>query len=171
MGTRRSGLAVARVMLVAAMVLLLSAVPASAAGPPLEGSGQGMITGLEVTHIRDVGGNSHQARSITGVVSGTLVGTFTQETVGTVHTNHPDNLVTFRGVLLFTGTIDGCGDEVHTVALGLTGKGTVPVPGMPVTESSVRVIDHHANTLHATGRGTIVQEGPSLTYELQYRCR
>lgn len=159
-------------MLTAAMILLFSAVPSTADGPLLEGSGEGMLTGIEVTPIRDVGGNSHQARDITGIVSGTLTGTFTQETVGTVHTNHPQNLVTFRGVLLFTGTIEGCGDgEEHTVALGLTGKGTVPVPGVPVTESSVRVIGHPANTLDATGHGTISQEGPFLSYELQYRCR
>lgn len=161
----------ARVAFAAMLALLLLAVPAGAADLPLEGSGTGMITGLEVTPIRDVGGNSHQARTLEGVVEGTLDGTFVQQTVGTVHTNHPEDRVTFRGVLTFTGTVEGCGDEVHTLVLGVAGSGTVPVPGFPVTEASVRVIGHPDNTLDATGRGTVTQEGPNLSYELQYICR
>ena len=171
LGMRDLPLTTARVALAAMLALLLLAGPAGAAGLPLDGSGTGMITGLEVTPIREEGGNSHQARTLEGVVEGTLEGTFVHETVGTVHTNHPDSRVTFRGVLTFTGTVEGCGDEVHTVVLGLAGRGTVPVPGFPVTEASVRVIGHPDNTLDASGQGTVTQVGADLTYELQYTCR
>ncbi|HVM13414.1 MAG TPA: hypothetical protein VM287_03690 [Egibacteraceae bacterium] len=160
-----------RVALAALLALLLLAAPAGAAGVLLDGSGTGTITGLAVTPIREVAGISQEARTLTGVIEGTLEGTYVQETVGVVNRNRPENTVTFRGVLTFTGTVEGCGDEVHTLVLGLVGRGTVPVPGFPVTEAFLWVIRHPDNTLNATGHGTASQVGADLTYELQYTCR
>ncbi len=152
------------------IVTLLAAVTAEARDPRQSGEGTGMITGFEQSIVRDVGGNSHEVRVVEGIVTGSLTGSFRQETTGTVHTNHPDNLVTFRGVLVFTGTIEGCGPGEHTIVLGLSGRGTVPDPGFPLTEAKVRAINQPANTLAIIGTGTVTQEGPFLSYEVTYRC-
>ncbi len=125
-----------------------------------------MITHIEVEVLRETGGNSHQARTITGTVQGTLEGTFVQEVTGTVKRNGD---VTFGGIMEFTGTIDGCGPGAQSVTLGLSGKGIGGAA--PVTESTVRVIRQPSNTLHATGHGIVSQEGLDLTYTLQYKCR
>lgn len=158
-------------ILVAALGVLLLAAPAAAKGPPESGGGTGAITGLEIEPIRSVGGNNQEDRTVSGTVEGTLDGTFVQETTGTVHTNAPNNRVTFRGVLTFTGTIDGCGDEVHTLVLGMSGQGTVPEPGFPVTEARLRAIGHPDTTVDVTGQGTVSQNGPFLDYEIDYICR
>jgi hypothetical protein len=166
-----AGRRIARVvsMLAAAFALLVSsAAPAGAAGPPLEGSGTGVITGLDVTPIREPGGNRIEQRTLTGVVDGTLVGTFVQDVTGTVHRN---DSVTFRGTLVFTGTIAGCGDDVHTLTLGVSGRGHIPIPGFPITDAHVRVIRQPENTLSITGQGVVHQEGPFLTYDIRYTCR
>lgn len=168
MKTARYGSMIVMLAVFGALVL---AAPAAATGPPLEGSGTGEITGLDIAPIRDVGGNDHQHRTVVGTVEGALEGEFVQETAGTVHTNHPDNLVTFRGVLTFTGTIEGCGDEEHTLVLRMSGKGTVPEPGFPVTEARLRAIGHPDTTVDITGQGTVSQTGPLLEYELDYICR
>jgi hypothetical protein len=166
---RRLGLTI-RATLAASVMLLLVAAPVNAQGPPLQGSGTGQLTRLEITPLRDAGGNLHEERVITGTVDGALTGTFEQRVTGTVHTNHPDTRVTFRGVLVFTGTIAGCGDAEHTITLGLAGRGDVPVAGFPITEASVRAIPGPADTLKVTGQGTVSQTGPALTYEVHYIC-
>lgn len=171
---RSASILVQTTLTLALSVLLVSAAtagpPAHAgpphAGPALEGGGTGMIMNIEIEVLRETGGNSHQARTITGVVEGTLTGEFVQDVTGTVKRNGD---VTFGGVMQFTGTIEGCGNAVHSVTLGLSGKG-VGGPA-PVTESTVRVIRNAANSLHATGHGIVSQEGPFLTYTLSYRCR
>jgi hypothetical protein len=168
MCTRGSRFGRATVALVAGLVLLFSASPAWAAGPPRSGSGTGMLTAPpDVTVIRVAGGNSIEERTLTGIVEGSLTGTFEQRVTGTVH---PNGRVTFRGVLVFTGTVQGCGDELHTVTLGLSGRGEVPEPGFPVTEANVRAIGPPSSTLHVTGQGTVTQVGAALTYDLRYVC-
>ncbi len=135
-------------------------------GPPVQGSGEGSITGLEVTPIREVGGNSFEDRILTGTATGTLEGTFVQDTSGMVHKS---GRVVFDGTMTFTGRVGDCGEG--TLTLAVSGRGHVPEPGFPITEASVRVINQAANTVDVTGTGTVLQEGPNLTYEIQYVCR
>ncbi|WP_435103794.1 hypothetical protein [Arhodomonas sp. AD133] len=162
------------VALAASASLLLLTASATASGPPLTGSGDGMFTGVEVTSERQAGVNSIQTRTLHGVItSGPLDGSFIQHVSGVV--NQQTGRVTFDGVLIFTGTVEGCSEEgqVDTVTLGLSGRGQAGTS--PVTEASFRVIDRRldegANTLPVTGQGTVNQNGNILTYDLQYKCR
>jgi len=135
-------------------------------GPPVQGSGKGLITGLEIIPIREVGGNSFEERILTGTATGTLEGTFVQDTQGVVHKS---GRVVFDGTMTFTGQVGDCGEG--TLTLSVSGRGHVPEPGFPITEASVRVINQAANTVDVTGTGTVFQEGPFLTYVIEYVCR
>jgi hypothetical protein len=150
----------------ALIAALMLSVPASASAP-LTGTGTGTIVGMPViTSTRDAGGNTIQERSLSGTVSGALQGTFVENVRGVIH---PNGTVTFQGTMTFTGTVPGCGTGTGTgtLTLGVTGTG---VTGLPVTESKVRVIGSSTNTIPAHGVGTVNQNGPSLTYEIQYQC-
>lgn len=146
------------------------AAPAAAnpdeAGEPRSGSGTGKITNLVPTPIREVGGNRFEDRILTGTVTGTLEGTFEERVSGMVHKS---GRVVFHGTMTFDGRVSDCGEG--TLSLGMSGRGHIEQPGFPITEASVRVIDQAANTVDVTGTGTVTQEGPDLTYEIQYVCR
>lgn len=133
------------------------------AGPPLEGSGTGLISELVIVSSRTAGKNVIQERRLTGTVEGTLEGIFVENVHGVIHGN---GRVTFRGTMEFTGTMAGCG--TGTITLGLSGTGQA---GLPVTEATVRVIGGGDNTIATRGTGTVRQEGPLLTYEIRYVCR
>jgi hypothetical protein len=133
------------------------------AGPPREGSGTGLVTGLEILSSRNAGSNVIQERRLTGTVQGTLEGTFVEHVRGVIHGN---GLVTFQGTMEFTGTLADCG--TGTLTLGLTGRGQA---GAPVTEATVQPIRRGSNTLAASGTGTVSQVGPNMTYEIRYVCR
>jgi hypothetical protein len=186
LGITRFPCTTARVALPGALALLLLAAPASAQpppfapgpppfapgpppaapGPPLAGEGTGAIATVEITSSREAGGNRIESRELTGTVTGTLDGEFVEHVSGVVHR---DGRVTFSGTMVFTGTVGECGEG--TITLGLSGQGEVPVPGFPITEASVRVIEQAANTVAVTGVGTVQQEGVLLTYAIQYVCR
>ena len=157
------------VALSALAAVLLLAAPAGAQGPPLQGEGSGLIDldKAAITEIRNAGGNSIQERELNGKLSGTLDGTFEETATGTVHRT---GRITFRAELVFTGTVEDCGSEQHTLVLKLAGQGRSTDEG-PVTEARVRVVGDERNTLDATGQGTVYQDGTDLTYDLQYRCR
>lgn len=159
----RKARAASFVLSAALMTLLLFAPVAGAAGPPVTGAGTGTVASLEITSAREAGGNVIQDRTLTGTVTGTLEGSFEQHVRGVIH---GDRLVTFQGTLTFTGTLEGCGEG--TITLGVSGHG---VPGVPVTESTVRVINQSSNTIDVTGVGTVSQVGPAMEYELRYVCR
>lgn len=136
-------------------------------GPPVSGSGDAVITNLEVFPVREVGGNTFEDRVLQGrTLSGPLDGTFEQKVSGKVHEN---GRVVFRGRMEFTGTVGDCGEG--TINLGISGRGDVPEPGLPITEASARVINQAANTVDVTGTGNLSQEGPFLTYDIRYVCR
>ena len=136
-------------------------------GPPVSGSGEAVITNIDVFPVREVGGNTFEDRVLTGkTLSGPLDGTFIQTVSGTVHAN---GRVVFRGRIAFTGSVDDCGEG--TIDLGVSGRGDVPEPGFPITEASVRVINQATNTIDVTGTGTLSQRGPNLSYDIQYVCR
>ncbi len=170
-GTRRSWSIPARVALVLMVAVLLLPAPAGATGPPLEGSGSGVfeLPGPEDTErIRDAGagGNWIEQRTLTGqVVSGPLDGELVQHVTGMVR--QPANFVTFRGTATFTGTIEGCGDEVHTLTLRLTGRGQA---NPPITDSQMHIVDQSSGDLHITGQGTVSQTGANFTYDIRYVC-
>lgn len=136
------------------------------AGAPVSGSGTGIITGIEITPVRAVGGNQFEDRVLTGTVNGTLEGNFEQNTSGMVHKS---GRVVFDGTMAFDGRVSDCGEG--TINLAVSGRGHVPEPGVPITEASVRVINQSANTVGVTGTGVVHQEGPNLTYEIQYVCK
>jgi hypothetical protein len=151
-------------LLAALLAVALSAAPASASGPPLEGSGTGLVTALSIDSVRAAGSNSIQERTLTGTVDGVLRGTWEQQVRGVVHDGR---LVTFQGTMTFSGTLEGCG--AGTITLGVSGRGT---PGAaPVTEAQVRVIDQPSNTIDVTGVGTVEQTGPFMTYDIRFVCR
>ena len=133
----------------------------------MSGSGEAVITNLEVFPVREVGGNTFEDRVLHGEIrSGPLDGTFEQTVSGKVHAS---GRVVFRGKIAFTGTVEDCGEGA--LNLGISGRGNVPESGFPITEASVRVINQASNTIDATGRGTLSQTGPDLTYEIRYVCR
>lgn len=148
----------------AAALLLSAAVPAAASGPPLSGSGEGVITSVEETSSRDAGGNRIAERRLEGFMSGALEGSFVEEVRGVVHGN---GTVTFHGTLEFTGTVAGCGSG--TVTGRLAGKGTAG-PN-PQTEARFTAADQPSSTIDTSGTGVVVQDGPFITYEIQYHCR
>lgn len=151
-------------ILVAAVIsLLFVAAPVAAADTPESGSGTGVITGLEVVSQRTAGRNSIQERVLTVAVTGTLEGELVQHVRGVVHDGQ---FVTFQGTATFTGTMEGCGEG--TLTLGLSGKGSAGPH--PVTEATVQVIDQSSNTIGARGVGTVSQDGPLMTYEIQFTC-
>jgi hypothetical protein len=163
---RRLPISFTSIALAVAVLLLSTAGPAAAHGPPLEGEGTGELVITEIVELRAPGPNSIQYRELTGQVEGALTGTITQRVTGTVHgAGH----VTFRGTMEFTGTVAGCGDEQHTLTLGLTGKGMAGAA--PVTESTVRAIGGSGQGPEVVGVGTVLQEGFAVTYALQYICR
>lgn len=154
----RSKLAASIAML---MVAFIIATPASAA-ELLTGTGTGLIRSVAITTVRSVDGNVIQERDLSGTVTGALQGTFVEHVRGVIdRTGH----VTFKGTITFTGTVAGCGTGALTMAI--TGRG---ITGVPVTEAHIRVIHAASNTLAVHGVGTLEQNGPSLTYEVQYRC-
>jgi hypothetical protein len=133
------------------------------AGPPLTGSGSGMITALEITSSRNAGPNVIQERYIEATIEGALEGTFVQQTKGVIHGN---GLITFQGTMEFTGTVAGCGEGTLTAALSGTGQA-----GVPVTDAKFRVINQASGTLGVAGTGSMHQVGPAFTYEVRYVCR
>lgn len=157
----RSPATVARAAIAVTALTALLGAPAAAA-PPMEGSGTGTITSVEITSSREAGGNVIQERTLTGTVSGTLDGTFVEHVRGVIHDR---GHVTFQGTMQFTGTVEGCG--AGSVTLGLSGRG---VAGLPVTDAQMRVISHATNTIDVTGTGTVHQQGPSLVYDIRYVC-
>lgn len=133
------------------------------AGPPLNGSGSGTITALEITSNVTAGGNRIQTRRLEGTLTGALEGTFTEHVRGVVHST---GLVTFQGTMEFTGTVADCGSG--SILATVSGQG---VAGAPVTDASFRIVNQEAGTLAVSGTGTQHQVGPSITYEVQYVCR
>jgi hypothetical protein len=167
--TRRPLSSVLGAAVLPALFLVLPAGPAEAAGPPVSGEGTGVLTAPpEITVVRQAAGNRTEDRVLYGQVTGSLTGTFVQHVTGTVHERRSS--VTFRGTMRFTGTVAGCGDEVHTLTLGVTGRGDTSTPGFPVTVATVRVLRQPENTLRATGSGVVEQEGPFLSYRVSYVC-
>ena len=145
----------------------VASVSPTAAQPPVSGSGTGKITNLEVFPIREVGGNTFEDRILEGeTLTGPLDGSLEWNISGKVHAS---GRVVFNGTMEFTGTLEDCGEG--TINLGISGRGDIPEPGFPITEASARVINQPENTIDVTGTANLFQEGPDLTYDIQYNCK
>jgi hypothetical protein len=94
----------------------LSAMPAAAARHSASGTAQ--ITSLVFTGMRTAGGNTFFEGVESGVVSGTLTGTYVEHFEYVVH---PGGNTSFRSMMTFTGAIAGCGSG--TVPFALEGRG------------------------------------------------
>lgn len=147
-------------VLSAGVAVLLLVTPA-AASPPVD-SGTGEITSLSVDVIRDAGGNVTQVRTVEGTVEGPITGTFVETVTGVVHKS---GLVTFHGMMIFKGSVDGCGAGTFTV--GVTGRAQA---GVPTADATFRSIARGRQDLAITGTGTLRQVGPELRYDVRYRC-
>ena len=148
------------------VVIATCAVPVSAQSPIQQASGSGVFTQLEILSTASAGPNRIEVRRITGQVSGDFTGIWTQEVRGVVH---PNGEVTFHGIWSFTGQVGTCGEG--TIAGQLAGRGTTgPPPLFPVTTAQARMTAQPANTVGIVGQGVVTQQGPFVTYTLQYRC-
>ena len=158
------GLRSVSVTAAATAVLALVGTAPSSAAPPQSGSGNGVIMHDEVISARVAGGNRIVERVLAGSFTGTLTGDVVERVRGVVH---PDGTVTFAGTLVFTGTVDGCG--TGTVTARLEGRGLAD-PTNPVTEATVQIVNQASTTVPVTGHGTVEQNGPFLSYSIQYSC-
>ena len=155
------------VTMLAGAALLLPMTPVGAEGAVLTGEGEGFITSLEETSSRDAGRNRIAERTLEGVLtSGPLQGELVEHVRGVVH---PTGRVTFHGTLEFTGTAEGCNNgERGTVVARIAGRGQAGAA--PVTDARFALVDRAANTLSATGNGTVHQDGAQLSYTVKYVC-
>lgn len=146
--------------LLLAVLILTIMPPASAQGPLLTGDGEGVITSVDETLIREPGGNRIAERVIEGTLTGTLTGAFREEVRGVVHRN---GRVTFQGTMSFEGTAEECG------RVSVTGRfaGRGQAGDAPVTEGRFALVGHQ----DVIGHGTVSQNGPQVAYEVKYSCR
>jgi hypothetical protein len=147
-----------------ALILALAiALPAGATSPLQQASGSGVFTELTIVSSEFAGPNRIEVRRITGAVTGDLTGTWTQEVRGVVH---PNGEVTFQGEWSFTGEVGSCG--YGTISGRMSGKGAAGP--FPITSAAVRTTHLPSNTVAVVGQGTVDQQGPFVTYDIQYRC-
>jgi hypothetical protein len=107
-------------LIAAAFALALPAAPATASRQPAEGTAR--ITSLVFTGIRTAGGNTLLQGVESGVVTGTLMGTYVEHFDYVVH---PNGDTSFHSVMAFTGTIVGCGSGAVPFSLEGSGDGAV----------------------------------------------
>jgi hypothetical protein len=153
------------IALLCALILIVAlAVPAAAASPLQQATGSGVFTQLDIVSSRFAGPNRIEVRQISGQVFGDLTGTWSQEVRGVIH---PNGQVTFQGTWSFTGEVGTCG--YGTISGTLSGEGSAGA--FPITSATVRVTNQPSNTVSVVGQGVVDQQGPFVTYDIQYRCR
>src|SRR5436305_2708516 len=109
--------------LAVAAALVLAA--PGAASPSTHGSGIGTVLVRSIDSSRDADGNVIQERSASGTISGAFDGIYDEHVRGVIHS---DGIVTFHGLMHFTGAAGDCG--VGTVTLEFEGKA---IAGAPVS--------------------------------------
>jgi hypothetical protein len=145
----------------AATAALLAAQP-TAATPPTEGSGVGMVLARSIDSTRDADGNVIQTRSASGTISGAFDGIYEETVRGVIH---KDGIVTFHGLMHFTGAAADCG--VGTVTLEFEGKA---VAGLPVSEGRLRTIDEGGSNVPVHVIGTFSETATIFTYDGEFHC-
>jgi hypothetical protein len=150
----------AALSLASAVAATLVLAPPLTAGPPQPASGTGFLTSAVITHIRHSDGNLRADFTMTGVMSGTLTGTFVNEGYTLVH---PDGNRSSHSTLTFTG-LTPCGFGTATarlVGVGDTGS----------AEGVLTTIAASSNTANIGLNVKIAQVGPVLSYSGNYVCR
>jgi hypothetical protein len=96
--------------------LAVLAAPAAASSRPAAGTAQ--ITSLVFTDARMGGGNTFYEGTESGIIDGTLTGTYVERFRYVVH---PDGSTSFQSDMTFTGAAEGCGSG--TIPFVLEGQG------------------------------------------------
>jgi len=144
--------------------LVLTAAPVSA-GPPAEANGDWSYVPFGIEVVPGPGQTTFIYGEDTGTWSGTFDGTSTEEFVIVNHANNGFNF--YRGVVEFTGSVDG---RFGTVTIKTNGKqdpGTV-APGPGLWSGHWVIVGGTGDLANLHGHGTF--SGPSLflDYEGQY---
>jgi hypothetical protein len=150
------------VLLAAGAAALVAAAPL-AASPPTEGTGVGTVLLRSITESRDADGNVIQVRQANGTLSGAFDGIYAETVRGVIH---KDGIVTFHGLMTFTGVAGDCG--AGTVLLEFEGKA---IAGLPVSEGRLRTIDHGDGTtvpVHVVG--TFTETATTFAYAGTFHC-
>ena len=78
---------------------------------------------------------------------------------------HKDGIVTFHGLMHFTGAAGDCG--VGPVTLEFQGKA---IAGLPVSEGQLRTIQEGDSTVPVHVIGSFTELATSFTYEGEFHC-
>ena len=103
-----------------------------------------------------------QERSASGTINGAFDGVYDETVRGVIH---KDGIVTFHGIMHFTGAAANCG--VGTVTLEFQGKA---IAGAPVSNGQLRTIDEGAATLKVHVIGTFSEFAAFFTYDGEFHC-
>jgi hypothetical protein len=134
----------------------------SAASPPTHGSGVGTVLVRSIDSSRDADGNVIQVRESSGTISGAFDGVYDETVRGVIH---KDGIVTFHGVMHFSGAAADCG--TGTVTLEFQGKA---IAGVPVSDGQLRTIDEGDSTVPVHVIGSFTEFATSFTYEGDFHC-
>ena len=131
-------------------------------GPPAPATGTGTIQTTEVVSVRSAGPVVITEFTQTGIVTGTLSGTFVED-VRVVQ--HRDGRITFGGSATITGTAAGCGTGDIPVRLEGSGAGV----GV-AAHGRIQSVQASANTAGAHVVLEFDQVGFVFTYTGTVRC-
>ena len=131
-----------------------------AATPPASLSGSGVVTSAVTTSVRTSGGNTHLEVTISGVLAGSLTGTFTIHRSQTIH---PSGDSTVQDSAVVTGTTP-CGAGMFEARVEAMIVGGVYAGHGPTIDGGTNTANLHANFDIAAGAGT------SFTYSGTYHC-
>jgi hypothetical protein len=135
---------------------------AAAAGPPAPATGTGTILTTDVISIRSAGPVVITEFTQTGIVTGTLSGTFVED-VRVIQ--HADGRITFTGSATITAAVAGCG--TGEIPVRLEGSGA----GVGVTaHGRIRSVQASENAAGAQVVLEFDQVGAVFTYSGTVRC-
>ena len=146
----------------AALALALVLAGAAAASSPTEGSGVGTVLVRSISSSRDADGNVIQVRESSGTISGAFDGIYDETVRGVIH---KDGIVTFHGLMHFTGAAADCG--TGTVTLDFEGKA---IAGIPVSDGRLRTIDQGESNVPVHVIGTFSEFATFFTYQGEFHC-
>jgi hypothetical protein len=127
------------VLLLVVTAAAVAAAPAVAVRRPASGHAQ--ILSLTFTGARTAGGNTILEGIESGLITGSLTGTYVERFVYTIHA---DGSTGFRSHMMFTGSVEGCGSG--TVPAVVEGRGDGAA-----TRGTQTIVGGDENTLGARG--------------------
>ena len=145
--------------LAAIVAIALLAQPAAATAPSTR-SGTFAFTSMTGTGSRDAGPNTVITATATGILSGALAGTFTEELRQVFHA---DGTSEFHGTVTCTCTV---GVMAGTIVIRFEGSGIGGSAGS--VEGQFTVVSASGNLEGLHGQGTFAQTSPAVagTYEI-----